>query len=148
MDRLRAAYQGMCRAMSGGWVAMAAAMAVTKDSLENRVYERRGQSVGVHEAMQMQSFSGTKLFAEAVALESGGVFVAVPEVARLSDKEIKSVYMQLVAEVGELSREWQEAVKDGRVDRDERKRLTAIRDAICARVTQVNEMTFAAYCPD
>ncbi|MBX9298795.1 hypothetical protein K5M33_10080 [Chromobacterium vaccinii] len=146
MDRLRTAFQTMCKAMPGGWAAMAAAMGLTKDGLENRVYERKGQSVSVHEAWQMQAFSGIPAFAEAVAADSGGVFVPLPDISTVDDAEIQRVYMELVDEVGRLAREWREATRDGEVDKRERQRLEAIRDAICAKVTQMNHLTFQVFC--
>ncbi|OQS30414.1 MULTISPECIES: YmfL family putative regulatory protein [Chromobacterium] len=146
MDRLRIAYQDMCKAMAGGWSAMAAALGFSKDGLENRVYERKGQAVSVHEAMQMQAFSGTTLFAEAVAAEAGGVFIPLPDVEAVDDEEIQRVYMELVDEVGRLAREWREATRDGEVDKRERQRLEAIRDAICTKVTQMNHLTFQVFC--
>ncbi|WP_083370101.1 YmfL family putative regulatory protein [Chromobacterium sphagni] len=146
MDRLRTAYQTMCKAMPGGWPAMAAALGFSKDGLENRVYERKGQSVSVHEALQMQAFSGTTLFAEAVAAEAGGVFIPLPDVATVDDEEIQRVYMELVDEVGRLAREWREATRDGEVDKRERQRLEGIRDAICTKVTQMNHLTFQVFC--
>ncbi|OHX15348.1 hypothetical protein BI343_03110 [Chromobacterium amazonense] len=136
----------MCKAMAGGWSAMAAALGFSKDGLENRVYERKGQAVSVHEAMQMQAFSGTTLFAEAVAAEAGGVFIPLPDVAAVDDEEIQRVYMELVDEVGRLAREWSEATRDGEVDKRERQRLEAIRDAICTKVTQMNHLTFQVFC--
>ncbi|WP_083339092.1 YmfL family putative regulatory protein [Chromobacterium sphagni] len=146
MDRLRTAYQTMCKAMPGGWPAMAAALGFSKDGLENRVYERKGQSVSVHEALQMQAFSASSSFAEAVAAESHGVFIPLPEIDVVDDKEIQRVYMELVDEVGKLAREWREATRDGEVDRKERQRLEGIRDAICTKVTQMNHLTFQVFC--
>ncbi|OBU84523.1 hypothetical protein MY55_21465 [Chromobacterium subtsugae] len=136
----------MCKAMPGGWAAMAAALGFSKDGLENRVYERKGQAVSVHEAMQMQAFSGSSIFAEAVAADSGGVFVPLPDIDTVDDAEIQRVYMELVDEVGCLAREWREATRDGEVDKRERQRLEAIRDAICAKVTQMNHLTFQVFC--
>ncbi|POA97173.1 hypothetical protein C2134_18425 [Chromobacterium sinusclupearum] len=146
MDTIRISYQSMCKAMPGGWPVMAAALGMSKDALENRVYERKGQSVSVHEALQMQAFSGTTLFAEAVAAEACGVFIPLPDVAAVDDEEIQRVYMELVDEVGRLAREWREATRDGEVDKRERQRLEAIRDAICTKVTQMNHLTFQVFC--
>jgi len=127
---------------------MAAAMGLSKDGLENRVYERKGQSVDVHEALQMQDFSRTTLFAEAVAAESGGVFIPLPAVDGVDVEEIHTVYMELVDEVGKLAREWREATRDGEVDQKERQRLEEVRAAICTKVTQMNHLTFQVFCKD
>lgn len=146
MDRLRTAYQQMCRTMPGGWPAMAAALGYTKDGLENRVYERKGQAIDVHTAMQMQAMSESTLFAEAIAADSGGVFIPLPTVDAVDDEEIQALYMALVDEVGKLAREWREATRDGEVDAKERKRLDGIRQAICTRAVQMNELTFKVFC--
>lgn len=82
---------------------MAAALGITKDSLENRVYERKGQAVSLHEAMQMQTFHGSTLFAEAVAMDSGGVFVRMPDAERVDNEEIQTLYMELVEDVARLA---------------------------------------------
>lgn len=146
MDRLRSSYQQMCKAMQGGWAAMAAALGMSKDGLENRVYERKGQEITVHTAMQMQAMSGTTLFAEAVAADSGGVFIPHPKDNAASDEEIQLIYMALVDEVGKLAREWREATRDGEIDKKERMRLDAIRQAICTKATQMNTLTFQVFC--
>lgn len=146
MDRLRTSYQQMCRAMQGGWAAMAAALGLSKDGLENRVYERKGQEVTVHQAMQMQAMSGTTLFAEAVAADAGGVFILLPQVDGVDDEQIQGLYMELVDEVGRLAREWRAATRDGEVDKKERARLDAIRLAICTKATQMNALTFKLFC--
>jgi hypothetical protein len=146
VDRLRNSYQTMCKAMPGGWAAMAAALGISKDGLENRVYERKGQSVDVHEAMQMQAMSGTTHFAEAVAADSGGVFIQLPDVERVDHEEIQTLYMALVEEVGKLAREWREATRDGEVDSKERARLDSIGMTICQKVTQMNALTFQVFC--
>ncbi|MDN0075617.1 YmfL family putative regulatory protein [Crenobacter sp. SG2303] len=144
-DRVRSAYQAMCRAMRGGWAAMAAAMNTSKKSLENRVYENGGQSMYVQDAMLMQSLSGTTYFAEAVAAESGGVFIELPDIELIDRGEIQTIYMELVDEVGKLAHEWREATRDGKIDKKERARLEAIRQAICTKVTQMNHMTFKVF---
>lgn len=146
VDRIRASYQAMCRTVNGGWTAMAASLGLSKDGLENRVYERKGQSVDVHLAMQMQASSDTTLFAEAVAAESGGVFIPLPDISTINHEEIQAVYMELVDEVGRLAREWREATRDGEVDEKERERLEAIRVAVCQKVTQMNELTYVVFC--
>lgn len=146
MDALRNCYQLMCKGMPGGWAAMAAAMGLSKDALENRVYERKGQAVSLHEAMQMQAFHGSTLFAEAVAMDSGGVFVRMPDVGPVDNEEIQTLYMELVEDVARLAREWREATRDGEVDGRERRRLRRIQHDICAKTVQMNELTFKLFC--
>ena len=63
---LRSTYVAMCRSFPGGTAAMAAAMGYTVDALRNRIYEKKGQSISVEDALLMQEFSGTKHFANEV----------------------------------------------------------------------------------
>ena len=56
---MRKAYLSMIRAFPGGWDAMAGALGMSRDALENRIYERKGQSVLVETALQMQQFSSS-----------------------------------------------------------------------------------------
>lgn len=146
MDIIRTSYQKMCRTVNGGWAAMAAMLGMSQASLENRIYERKGQSVDVHLAMQMQASSNTTLFAEAVATSSGGVFIPIPNVNDIDHECIQTVYMELVEEVGTLAKEWAKATKDGEVDAQERARLEQVRMAIVQKVTAVNELTFKVFC--
>lgn len=144
--RLRHALQQMCVSMPGGWPTMAAALGMSVSALENRIYERHGQSPSVHLVRQMQIISATSLFAEAFAADSGGVFVPLPAVDKLGNEDIQSLYMALVEEVGDLAHEWRESTRDGEVDSRERAQLERIRDGICQRVTQINDLTFKLFC--
>lgn len=65
-----------------GWNGTAATMGMKRSSLEARVYELNGHGMRVDTAMMVQAYSGTTLFAQAVAAASGGVFIALPQPAR------------------------------------------------------------------
>lgn len=147
MDAIRIAYQQMCRAMPGGWATMAASLGMSIDALENRVYERRGQEITVHQARQMQANSGTTLFAEAIAADAGGVFVPIPTGQDHGAEEIMAVYMQLVDEVGRLSREWTESTADGVLDGREIARLEQLRLNICSQVTRMLQLSLQVFTP-
>ncbi len=82
MDNIKSAIKAMCQSMSGGYAAMAAALGLSsRAALENRIYEVKGQRVSTEEAMMMQRIADSTAFAEAVAAESGGVFVPLSEAA-------------------------------------------------------------------
>lgn len=147
MDTIRSAYQQMCRAMPGGWATMAASLGMTPDALENRVYERRGQEITVHQARQMQANSGTTLFAEAIAADAGGVFVLMPTADQQCAEEIMQVYMRLVDEVGQLARDWSESTADGVLDKREIERLEQLRQNICAQATKMLQLTLVVFTP-
>jgi hypothetical protein len=120
---IRESYLAMIRAMSGGWGAMCGALAMTRDAVENRVYERKGQGLLVETALAMQSFSQTTLFAEAVATASGGVFVKLPEVVELGNEELETKWRSLYKELGSFAHHFEDAIADGEIDKRERQIL-------------------------
>lgn len=140
------AYLGMIKAFSGGWDAMCGAMGMTRSALTNRIYANKGQGMDVDEAMQMQVFSGTKLFAEAVAAQSGGVFVMLPEFENSDDDSINDKFHRLLAHLGELSKAYTEATKDGEVCKRERAELETIGNEIHKTTQQLLAITFRVYC--
>lgn len=145
---VKQAYLGMIKAFPGGWDAMAAALGFSRDGLENRIYERKGQDLHVQTALQMQSFSGTTLFAQAVATAAGGTFLKLPEVGEVCNEDISAKFHELYAELGELSIEFQAATKDGEVDKRERERLNAIVDRMHKTMDELRTLTFRVYCHD
>lgn len=143
----REAYTKMITAYPGGWPAMAAALGMSKDALENRVYERKGQQVNVHIAMQLQAFSQTTFFAEAICSESGGVFVKLPEFAECDRDELLDKFNQLYAELGRLSDKFRHHTRDGKITKKEKKDLTDTSQQIHRNVQELMVLTFAIYCP-
>lgn len=143
----REAYTKMISAYPGGWAAMAAALGMTKDALENRVYERKGQQINVHTARQLQAFSQTTYFAEAICHESGGVFVKLPEFSECDHDELLGKFNQLYVELGQLSEKFSHHTQDGKIDQREKKDLTDTSQQIHRTVQELMALTFAIYCP-
>lgn len=136
----------MIRAFPGGWDSMSAALGYTRDALENRVYEKRGQTITVDTALQMQSFSGTSLFAEAVAVASGGTFVKVANEEEVGREDLLESFNKIYSEVGRLSSTFQCATEDGVVDPGEKAELERVANQIHAGVERLLAVTFALYC--
>jgi len=112
------AVREMAKSVSGGHAAVAAVLGYTKPALENRLYEVKGQRIGIDEAMLIQRISGRTDFAEAVASESGGVFVPLPEdvcCAALAEEEISTRFLNIMERGGEMVRKWRESTADGEV---------------------------------
>ena len=143
---LRQAYLGMIKAFPGGWDAMSAALGFKRDSLENRIYERKGMDVPVQVALQMQEFSGTTLFAEAVCVQAGGTFVKLPSIDHIDDEDISAKFHEVFEELGELSAEFRAATKDGEVDSREREKLNGLVDQIHQTMDELRALTFKYYC--
>ena len=136
----------MIKAFPGGWDSMSAALGFTRDALENRIYERKGQDLHVQTALQMQSFSGTALFAEAIATAAGGTFVKLPVVDSLDNEDISMKFHELYAELGELSVEFASVTKVGEIDKREQERINSIVDRMHRTMDELRALTFNVYC--
>ncbi|WP_321814601.1 MULTISPECIES: YmfL family putative regulatory protein [unclassified Paraburkholderia] len=145
---LRGAYQAMCKRFDGGADAMAAALGLTASALQNRIYEVKGQSVTIEHALAMQSLTGTTLFAEAIAVRSGGSFFAHPEIGELDKDELLAKFQQLLDAFGRLSRRHSEAIEDGEVDARERSDLLRLADEMHRCIQELLALTFRIYCKD
>jgi hypothetical protein len=139
-------YLAMIRAYPGGWEAMAAACGLSKMGLENRVYERKGQCISVHLAEQIQAFSVTTLFAEGVARDAGGFFIALPEGNEVGNDELLDEFNLLYQEIGELSGKFREYIKDREIDKVERAALDRIGQDIHRTVHELLALTYRVYC--
>ena len=144
----RQAYLGMINAFPGGWDAMAAACGMSKDALENRIYERRGQAVTVHLGKQMQEFSGTTFFAEAVAADSAGVFTKLMLGGPVDREDLHLKFQELYSELGRLSTAYTEYTEDNNINKRERVKLEAISDEIHQTMQELMTLMFAIFCKD
>ncbi|MFZ6819833.1 YmfL family putative regulatory protein [Undibacterium sp. Ji22W] len=136
----------MIKAFPGGWDAMCGALGMNRIALQNRIYECKGMDVGVNTALLMQEFSGTTLFAEAVAAQSGGTFVKLPQIDAVGNEEISEKFHEAMETLGKLSIEYRDAVKDGEVNSRERERLNAIIDQMHMTLNQIMALTVKVYC--
>ena len=145
---IKRSYLAMIREYPGGWDAMAAALGMSRSALENRIYERKGQSVLVETALQMQQFSNSTHFAEAVAQVSGGVFMKLPS-HNYDRDELLDKFNELYAELGELSMKFKTSIEDGEIDKRERDELTDVGQHVHRTVEELLALTFQIYCrPD
>lgn len=143
---IKKSFLSMIRSFPGGWDAMAGALGMSRDALENRIYERKGQSVLVETALQMQQFSGTTHFAEAVAQMSGGLFMKLPDHGGQDRDELLTKFNELYGELGELSIKFKLSVEDGEIDKRERADLSDVGQSIHRTVEELLALTFQIYC--
>lgn len=146
MDSIKGSYQMMCRATNGGWAAMAASLGMSLTALQNRVYARKGQEVTVARAMDMQQASGTTYFAEAVASESGGLFIKLPTADCLSTEDIQEQFIQMLEKAGEFAAEWRRATDDNEVCKREKRQLGGLANDLCRHVHEILHTTFNIFC--
>lgn len=139
----------MVRATPGGWDAMAETLKMpSRAALENRIYDRQGQSLLVKTALQMQEVSATTAFAEGVAQESGGVFLMLPNCEVVARDDLFEKFNSLYAEVGQLSSTFRDAVSDDEVNHKEKAELTVIGQNIHRTVQDLLALTFLIYCKE
>lgn len=143
--KIRQAYLQMIRAYQGGWDAMAAALAYSRDALENRIYEKRGQGLLVETAMEMQSLSQTTFFAESVAILSGGTFIKLPSLEHIGNEEISAKFHELIEEFGEISTEWREMTKDGKLTDEELRTLDTLTNRMHVTLDMIRALTIRVY---
>lgn len=143
---MRGTYLAMIKAIPGGWDVMCAALGLSRDALENRVYERKGQSVSVDLARQMQVVSGTTLWAEAVAAQSGGAFVRLPDVGPIGNEELLAKFNALYGEVGRLSHLFQTSIEDDDIDPVERRNLEKAGQQINCKTLELLAVAFRVFC--
>lgn len=143
---MRRVYLQMIKAVDGGWPVMAAALGLSHDGLENRIYERKGQTVSVELALQMQKVSKTALFAQELAKDAGGVFLKLPDRADHDNEELLAKFMELNAELGLMATEFKEAVKDNEIDAGEKRALESDAQKIHRTVEELLGLAFSIYC--
>lgn len=146
MITLRQAYLATIRAFPGGWDAMAAALGMTRDALENRIYERRGQDVTQQTALMMQSFTNSTAIAEAFSFESGGVFLLLPHGEELTEDVATLKFQELVEEVGELSKEFRAAMADHKITGKEQAKINHVIDRINRTTSEFRAVVKQFYC--
>ncbi|MDR6583793.1 hypothetical protein J2W50_001991 [Herbaspirillum frisingense] len=136
----------MIDAFPGGWDTMATALGMTRDALSNRVYERKGQAVRTQHSLEMQSFTGTSFFAQAIATISGGVFVKLADPGSVNREDLHSKFQELWSEVGELSRAYTAYTDDDHIDARERADLERISDEIQRTMQELMALMFQIFC--
>lgn len=147
---IKKSYLAMIKAFPGGWDAMTGALGMTRNALENRIYEKKGQGVEVELALTMQSFAGTAHFAEAVAIQSGGVFLKLPADLDHRNVDLGKKWRELNVRIGELAVTFDRAIEgDEEIDAKERRELEAVAADMHRTIAEWLALSFRVYCkPD
>lgn len=144
--KIKKSYLGMIKAFPGGWDAISAALGMSRNGLENRIYERKGQGVNVDTALQLQAFSGTTLFAEAVAASSGGAFVKLPEDMADGNEALAKKFREVYVRLGGFAARFEEVTADDVIDARERVDLDAEMDGVQKALAEMMALTYRVYC--
>ena len=145
MNPIDKSIQTMAQSVTGGVAAMAQHLGYpSKAAFDNRLYRVKGQRFCIDDALAMQTIAGRSDFAQAVAAESGGVFVALPGVD-YAEEDIQAAFMSLSATLGELVTEWREATADGELTPVEERRLQALKQRLCGQAAGIIALTRKYY---
>lgn len=143
---IRSAVLKMIATISGKWVVAAAHLGMTENSLKNRAYETKGQSLSTDDALALQQLSGTTFFAEAIASASGGTFVKLPCIGELENDSIQQLFNQNYVEIGRLFESFTAAVADGVIDDRERAQIESHGEALHRKTETLLALMFSVYC--
>ncbi|RQS88050.1 hypothetical protein DF048_27390 [Burkholderia seminalis] len=136
----------MCRAFPGGAEAMATALGMSGASLQNRIYEVKGQVLHTEHALAMQTLTGRTDFAEAVARVTGGMFVQLPGLDEQCDnQELLTKFTLILDQLGVLARTHAQAIADGVVDDHEKAELERIAHDAHRHIQELLQLTFRIY---
>lgn len=144
---IRSALVKLVGSVSGTWDVAAAYLGMSTNALRNRVYECKGQSLSIADALALQDLAGNKFFAQAIAAASGGTFVQLPNLGEIENDSIEAKFNQLYAEVGQLFSEFKVDVADGEIDAKERDRLTEKGESLHRSTQELLALIFSVYCP-
>ena len=135
----------MVNEFQGGRAAIAAMLVVDPIRFKNQLHEQKGMRISTETALTIQEFTGRTDFAEAVAHQSGGVFVKMPEHDNLVRADIHETFTETTKNIGLLIQEFLEAIKDGELDEIEHRRLEARKDKACSNLALAIHMIVEVY---
>ncbi len=135
----------MVNEFQGGRAAIAAMLVVDPTRFKNQLHEQKGMRISTETALTIQEFTGRTDFAEAVAHQSGGVFVKMPEHDNLVRADIHETFTETTKNIGLLIQEFLEAIKDGELDEIEHRRLEARKDNACSNLALAIHMIVEVY---
>lgn len=144
--KIRKSYLEVIKAFPGGWDAMTGAVGMSRNALENRIYERKGQCVDVELAMLMQTFAGTTHFAEAVAIQSGGVFLKMPTDVDHRNEDLGKKFRELNVRLGTFASTFDSAIDDDVINPKERGELEKLAADMQRTIAELLALSFRVYC--
>jgi hypothetical protein len=113
------ALHGSLLAAPGGMTAGAKAIGRSAGVIHNKFSDGMPHyEVTAREALALAKWSGSPAYVEAVCAYFGGVFLPVAA-GKAGDDDVLQSYLDIIARMGELSREFTEARADGVIDPDE-----------------------------
>ncbi|WP_275269836.1 YmfL family putative regulatory protein [Citrobacter freundii] len=119
------------------------------DPLHNRLRANGDQIFPLGWAMVLQSAGGSSHIANAVAYQSNGVFVPLPEMEEVENADINQRLMESLEWLGKHSQYIRKATADGVIDADERAQIEENGYQVMAKLQEHLTLLFRVFCvPD
>lgn len=145
-ESLKEVVREMCGVIPGGRDAMAGALGLSITSFNNRFYEKNGcRFFDHHDLMMMQEVSGTVLYAEYVAAESGMLLVDGPVCDTLDRTDLFERGIKTSVMRGSVDICIGKAIEDGEITEDEAKEIRAAHNKHMQARTEEVESTIILY---
>lgn len=119
---------------------------MSRNALENRIYETKRQTMSVDTALLMQKMTGSTLFAEAVAASSGGAFVKLPADLVDGNEALAKKFREVYVRLGGFAARFEEATADDVIDAGERADLDADMNGVQKALAEMMALTYRVYC--
>lgn len=120
----------------GGVPALAQRMAPMSPNVLNKKVDPNAEThhLRLDESVKMQSITGDYRILHAMAFTLNHVAIPLPKVDDASDMAILDGFMEIVSELGELTREFQTSWADGRITKKEMDRIKSEAEDVQCRL--------------
>ncbi|EKL1664944.1 hypothetical protein PQX70_002208 [Salmonella enterica] len=150
-----AAVRRVIAALHGGYTEAAEIIGLYKDDKEtpsvnavhNRLRPYSDQVMPIGWAITLQAASGKHYIAQAVARESGGVFVVLPDIEEVDNADINQRLLEAMEELGVYSQMVRAALEDGVIDRREREEIDDELHRVIVKMQEHASLLFRVLCP-
>ncbi|MDF3830257.1 YmfL family putative regulatory protein [Pseudocitrobacter sp. 2023EL-00150] len=116
------------------------------DPLYNRLRTNGDQIFPLGWALVLQSAGGPSHIANAVAYQSNGVFVPLPEMDEIENADINQRLMESLEWLGKHSQYIRKATADGVIDADERAQIEENGYQVMAKLQEHLTLLFRVFC--
>ena len=139
---LVAAHKKTITDLPGGYAEAAEWLGVTENALFNRLRVEGDQIFPLGWSMVLQRAGGSQHIADAVARQSGGVFVPLADVEEVDNADINQRLLEVIEQITSYSQQIRAAIEDGVIEPHER---AVIDDELYRAISKLQEHSALVY---
>ncbi|CAM6615078.1 TPA: DNA-binding protein [Klebsiella aerogenes] len=132
--------------LPGGYAEAAEWLGVTENALFNRLRVDGDQIFPLGWAMVLQRAGGANHIADAVARQSGGVFVPLADIEEVDNGDINQRLMESIEWIGKHSNFVRKATADGVIDEAERAQIEENSYQVIAKFQEHITLLYRVFC--